>query len=43
MRDTNGPCWYFYLRKDGEQKTVYVGRTEEPEIALTETKGGVGG
>ena len=39
----SGPCWYFYLRKDGEQKTVYVGRTDEPEIALAQMKGGIGG
>ena len=43
MRDANGPCWYFYLRKDGERKTVYVGRTDEPEVALAEIKGGIGG
>ena len=42
-RDANGPCWYFHLRKDGERKTVYVGRTDEPEIALAQIKGGMGG
>lgn len=43
MRDADGPCWYFHLRKYGEQKTVYVGRTDEPEIALAQMKGGMGG
>ena len=43
VRDAGGPCWYFHLRKDGEQKTVYVGRTDEPEVALAEIKGGMGG
>ncbi len=43
MRDASGPCWYFYLRKDGEKKTVYVGRTDEPEITLAQIKGGMGG
>lgn len=42
-RDASGPCWYFHLRKDGERKTVYVGRTDEPEIALAQIKGGMGG
>ena len=43
MRDASGPCWYFHLRKDGEQKTVYVGRTDEPELANAEIKDGMGG
>ena len=43
MRDASRPCWYFYLRKDGERKTVYVGRTDEPEIALAQIKGGMDG
>ncbi|QIN79648.1 hypothetical protein GBA65_15190 [Rubrobacter marinus] len=42
-QDANGPCWYFHLRKDGERKIVYVGRTDEPEIALAQIKGGMGG
>ena len=43
MRDANRPCWYFYIRKDGERKTVYVGMTDEPEVALAQIKGGMGG
>ena len=42
-RDASGPCWYFHLRKDGEQKTVYVGRTDERDLGLAEIKGGMGG
>ena len=42
-RGGDAPCWYFHLRKDGEQKTVYIGTTEEPEIMLAQIKGGIGG
>ena len=42
-REASGPCWYFHLRKDGERKTVYVGRTDEPEVALAQIKGEMGG
>jgi hypothetical protein len=42
-RGDSGPYWYFHLRKDGKQKTVYVGKTDEPEIKLAQIKGGMGG
>ena len=43
MRGGSGPYWYFHHRKDGKQKTVYIGKTEEPEIKLAQIKGGMGG
>lgn len=42
-RGESGPYWYFHHRKDGKQKTVYIGKTEEPEIKLAQIKGGMGG
>jgi hypothetical protein len=42
-RGESGPYWYFHHRKDGKQKTVYIGKTEEPEIKLAQIKGGIGG
>src|SRR5829696_2528630 len=26
-----GPYWYFHYREDGRQRTLYVGKTDEPE------------
>jgi hypothetical protein len=26
-----GPYWYFHYRQDAKQKTLYIGKTEEPE------------
>jgi len=26
-----GPYWYFKYRKDGKQKTTYIGATDDPE------------
>jgi hypothetical protein len=26
-----GPYWYFHYRQDGKQKTLYIGKAEEPE------------
>ena len=43
MRGESGPYWYFHHRKDGKQKTVYIGKTDEPEIKLAQIKGGMGG
>jgi hypothetical protein len=43
MRGGSGPYWYFHHRKDGKQKTVYIGKTEVPEIKLAQIKGGMGG
>ena len=42
-RGENGPYWYFHHRKDGKQKTVYLGKTNAPEIKLAQIKGGIGG
>jgi hypothetical protein len=42
-RGESGPYWYFHHRKDGKQKTVYLGKTEAPEIKLAQIKGGIGG
>jgi hypothetical protein len=42
-RGESGPYWYFHHRKDGKQKTVYLGKTNAPEIKLAQIKGGMGG
>jgi hypothetical protein len=42
-RGESGPYWYFHLRKDGKQKTIYLGKTDVPEIKLAQIKGGIGG
>jgi len=42
-RGESGPYWYFHHREDGKQKTVYLGKTEAPEIKLAHLKGGMGG
>jgi hypothetical protein len=42
-RGESGPYWYFHHRKDGKQKTVYIGKTDQPEIKLAQIKGGIGG
>ena len=42
-RGESGPYWYFHHRKDGKQKTIYLGKTEAPEIKLAQIKGGIGG
>ena len=31
-----GPYWYFHYREDGKQKTLYVGKTDEPETVVNE-------
>ena len=42
-RGESGPYWYFHHRKDGRQKTIYLGKTDTPEIKLAQIKGGIGG
>jgi hypothetical protein len=42
-RGESGPYWYFHHRKDGKQKSIYLGKTEAPEIKLAQLKGGIGG
>ncbi len=29
-----GPYWYYHYREDGRQRTLYVGKTDEPETKL---------
>lgn len=29
-----GPYWYYHYREDGKQRTLYVGKTDEPESKL---------
>jgi hypothetical protein len=31
-----GPYWYFHYREGGRQRTLYVGKTDDPEAALAE-------
>jgi len=33
---TRGPYWYFHYREGGKQRTLYVGKTDDPEGALAE-------
>ena len=33
---TRGPYWYFHFREGGKQRTLYVGKTDDPEAALAE-------
>ena len=36
-----GPYWYFHFREGGRQKTMYLGKTDDPEAKVGEimTKG----
>jgi hypothetical protein len=34
-----GPYWYFHLREGGRQRTVYVGKTNNPEAVVDEKLG----
>jgi hypothetical protein len=34
-----GPYWYFHYREGGKQKTLYIGKTEEPEALVDEKLG----
>jgi len=29
-----GPYWYFYWREGGQQRSLYLGKTDDPEVAL---------
>ena len=33
---TRGPYWYFHYREGGKQRTLYVGKTGDPEGTLAE-------
>jgi hypothetical protein len=35
--DARGPYWYYHYRQDGRQRTLYVGKTDEPE-SVVDTK-----
>jgi hypothetical protein len=34
-----GPYWYFHLREAGQQRTLYVGKTDDPEQVLAQKLG----
>ncbi len=35
---TWGPYWYFHYREGGRQRTLYLGKTDDPEGALAKKK-----
>ena len=35
-----GPYWYFHYREGGRQRTLYVGKTDDPEAVVDEKLGG---
>jgi len=35
-----GPYWYFHYRQGGRQRTLYIGKTENPEAKVDEIMGG---
>ena len=30
-----GPYWYFYWREEGRQRSLYIGKTDDPEGVLS--------
>jgi hypothetical protein len=34
-----GPYWYYHYREDGRQRTLYIGKTDEPEAKLAARRG----
>jgi hypothetical protein len=34
-----GPYWYFHFREGGKQRTIYVGKTDDPEAVVNEKLG----
>ena len=34
-----GPYWYFHYREGGKQRTLYVGKTDNPEVVVAEKLG----
>ena len=34
-----GPYWYFHYREGGKQRTLYVGKTDNPEATVDEKLG----
>ncbi len=37
-RSYRGPYWYFKYREGSRQKTIYLGKTDEPEAELAEKR-----
>jgi hypothetical protein len=37
-----GPYWYFHYREGGKQRTLYIGKTENPEAKVNEIMEGEG-
>jgi hypothetical protein len=33
-----GPYWYFHFREGGRQKTMYLGKTDDPEAKVVEVE-----
>ncbi len=36
-----GPYWYFHYREGGKQRTLYLGKTDNPDAKVDETMEGV--
>ncbi len=34
MRSESGPDWYFYISRGGKHRTIYIGKTDDPEVTL---------
>ncbi len=34
-----GPYWYFHFREGGRQRTLYIGKTDNPETVVDEKLG----
>jgi hypothetical protein len=34
--DERGPYWYFHYREGGRQRTLYIGKTDNPEAKVNE-------
>ena len=34
-----GPYWYFHYREGGKQRTLYIGKTDNPEAVVDEKLG----
>jgi hypothetical protein len=34
-----GPYWYFHYREGGRQRTLYIGKTDNPEVVVDEKLG----
>jgi len=34
-----GPYWYFHYREGGKQRTLYLGKTDNPEAVVNEKLG----